>query len=152
MGKTTQVRRHGDDSRFEILAAFLCEYFGNNVKYIADIAGGQGILSRLLAKRYNYEPEAVNPRHYTLRGVSHRKALHTPDMAAQAQRGKPLIRRDAPLSLSRRASPVARPVAGSAAMERRSQLKSAPQSRYCGAFRLFLRGNQIFLWFTHYSY
>ena len=69
MGRATQVRCHGDDTRFEVLAAFIYEYFGNSVKYIADIAGGQGILSRLLAKRYNYVAEVVDPRHYTLRSA-----------------------------------------------------------------------------------
>ena len=81
MGRTTQVRCHGDDSRFEVLAAFIYEYFGNDVTYIADIAGGQGILSRILTKRYNYKSVVVDPRHYTLRGVAHREALYTPDMA-----------------------------------------------------------------------
>lgn len=42
MGRATQIRCHGDDTRFAVLAAFIYEYFGNRVKYIADIAGGQG--------------------------------------------------------------------------------------------------------------
>ena len=40
------------------------------------------MLSRLLTKKYNYEAEVVDPRHYTLKGVSHREALYVPDMAS----------------------------------------------------------------------
>ena len=82
MGRKTQVSCHGDERRFAVLAEFIADYFGKSVKYIADIAGGQGVLSRLLTKRYNYEAEVVDPRHYTLVGVSHREALYTPDMAS----------------------------------------------------------------------
>lgn len=82
MGRAKQVSCHGDDRRFAVLAEFIYDYFGTSIKYIADVAGGQGVLSRTLAKKYNYEPEVVDPRHYTLVGVSHREALYTPDMAS----------------------------------------------------------------------
>lgn len=82
MGRKNQVSCHGDERRFAVLAEFIADYFGKSVKYIADIAGGQGMLSRLLAKKYNYEAEVVDPRHYALVGVRHREALYTPDMAA----------------------------------------------------------------------
>ena len=82
MGRKHKISCHGDERRFAVLAEFIADYFGKSVKYIADIAGGQGVLSRLLTKKYNYEAEVVDPRHYALVGVKHREALYTPDMAA----------------------------------------------------------------------
>ena len=64
-----QVKCHGDDSRFEEVAAFVYERFGNSVRYIADVAGGQGLLARILSKKYNYDAEVIDPRHYQLVGV-----------------------------------------------------------------------------------
>ncbi len=54
MGRKTQVKCNGDDSRFEEVASFVHSRFGNSIKYIADVAGGQGMLSRILNKKYNY--------------------------------------------------------------------------------------------------
>jgi len=82
MGRKNQISCHGDDRRFAVLAEFIADYFGRSVKYIADVAGGQGVLSRLLTKKYNYRAEVVDPRHYGLVGVERREALYTPDMAA----------------------------------------------------------------------
>ena len=82
MGRAAQVKCHGDQSRFRVVADFIYDYFGNSVKYIADIAGGQGMLSRLLNKKYNYESEVIDPRHFVLTGIDHREELYTPDMAA----------------------------------------------------------------------
>ena len=82
MGRKTQVNCHGDESRFAILAEFVYNYFGNSIKYIADVAGGQGVLSRMLNKHYNYESEVIDPRHYTLKGIPHREAYYTPDMTS----------------------------------------------------------------------
>ena len=82
MGRATQVKCHGDERRFEVLAQFIYNYFGNSIKYIADVAGGQGMLSRLLNKHYNYESEVIDPRHYVLKGVSSRETYYTPDMAS----------------------------------------------------------------------
>ena len=62
-------RFHGDPTRFEVLAAFIDDWFGKRVRYIADVAGGQGMLSRILRKKYNYDAEVVDPRGYTLKGV-----------------------------------------------------------------------------------
>lgn len=62
-------RFHGDPQRFEVLAGFIDDYYGKDIRYIADVAGGQGMLSRILRKKYNYEAEVVDPRGYTLKGV-----------------------------------------------------------------------------------
>ena len=76
-----QVKCHGDDSRFEEVAAFVYERFGNSVRYIADVAGGQGLLARILSKKYNYDAEVIDPRHYQLVGVKNRECEYKSDMA-----------------------------------------------------------------------
>ncbi|MEZ4559963.1 MAG: hypothetical protein R2851_17115 [Caldilineaceae bacterium] len=61
MGRKTQHRFHGGPERFEVLAAFIADYFGQSIEYIADVAGGQGMLSLVLNKRYNYRSEVIDP-------------------------------------------------------------------------------------------
>lgn len=60
---------HGAPERFEVLADFIAKTYGRKIKYIADVAGGQGMLTRILRKKYNYEAEVVDPRGFTLKGV-----------------------------------------------------------------------------------
>ncbi|MBP7785717.1 hypothetical protein KA062_00470 [Patescibacteria group bacterium] len=60
---------HGDPQRFEVVAGFVFETFGRNIEYIADVAGGRGMLSRVLNKKYNYKSTVVDPRGYPLLGV-----------------------------------------------------------------------------------
>lgn len=76
-----QVMCHGSEERFEVVAGFIYHTFGSSIRYIADVAGGQGLLSRLLIKRYNYESEVIDPRGYALKGVPNRAQEYTPDMA-----------------------------------------------------------------------
>ena len=76
-----QVRCHGDDRRFEAVADFVAETYGRTVNYIADVAGGQGLLARLLNKKYNYRAEVVDPRGHTLTGVEGRACCYTAEMA-----------------------------------------------------------------------
>src|SRR5437868_976278 len=71
---------HGDPQRFDIIADFVLEKFGKNIKYIADVAGGQGMLSRILNKR-GYECEVIDPRGWTLKGVPSRQEEYKSDMA-----------------------------------------------------------------------
>jgi len=52
---------HGDANRFDVMAAFIYDNFGKSVHYIADVAGGQGMLSRILNKKYNYSAEVIDP-------------------------------------------------------------------------------------------
>ena len=59
-----QVKCHGDDTRFDEIADFIYSRYGNTVKYIADVAGGQGLLSKILNKKYNYISEVIDPREY----------------------------------------------------------------------------------------
>jgi len=76
-----QVKCHGDVKRFEIIADFIYDRFSDSVKYIADVAGGQGLLSRILNKKYNYNSEVIDPRGFTLKGVSGRTCEYTSQMA-----------------------------------------------------------------------
>jgi len=76
-----QIKCHGDDIRFEVLAEFIVERYGNTIKYIADVAGGQGLLTRYLRKKYNYDAEVIDPRGYTLKGVPNKQTYYTSEMA-----------------------------------------------------------------------
>ena len=76
----TRHRFHGDPARFDVLAGFVVERFPD-ARYAADVAGGQGMLARLLAKRYGLECDVIDPRGWTLTGVAHREVEYTSDMA-----------------------------------------------------------------------
>lgn len=68
-----QHRFHGAPGRFEVLADFIDQRYGTDIHYIADVAGGRGMLTRLLNKKYNYEAEVVDPRGWALKGVPNRQ-------------------------------------------------------------------------------
>jgi len=74
MGRKEQHRFHGDPDRFEVLSDYIHGRYGRDITYIADVAGGRGMLSRLLRKKYNYEAEVVDPRGWALAGVPSRQA------------------------------------------------------------------------------
>lgn len=63
---------HGDPKRFVVIADFIFTKYGRKIKYIADVAGGQGMLTKILNKKYNYDSEVVDPRGFTLTGVPSR--------------------------------------------------------------------------------
>ncbi|MBI2504677.1 MAG: Ldh family oxidoreductase, partial [Candidatus Latescibacteria bacterium] len=69
MARRSQHRFHGDNHRFAVVAEFISERYGRHVHYIADVAGGQGMLCRILRKKYNYDCELVDPRTRALKGV-----------------------------------------------------------------------------------
>ena len=75
-------RFHGDPARFEVVAAFVAAEFGHDVRYVADVAGGQGQLARELQKRHGYEVEVVDPRPHRLRGVPGAAEAFTADRAS----------------------------------------------------------------------
>ena len=81
MGRKTQIKCHGSEGRFEEVAEFIYERFGNNIRYIADVAGGQGMLARILAKKYNYDCEVIDPRPYQVVGVKNRACEYKSEMA-----------------------------------------------------------------------
>ncbi len=72
---------HGDANRFEVVAAFIYERYGRSIQYIADVAGGRGMLSRILQKKYNYACEVIDPRGWTLKGVDNRQVELDPATA-----------------------------------------------------------------------
>jgi hypothetical protein len=73
-------RFHGDPARFEVVARFIADRFPD-ARYVADVAGGQGMLTRILRKRFGLEAEVIDPRGWALRGVPARAELYTPAMA-----------------------------------------------------------------------
>lgn len=75
-------RFHGDPLRFDVLAEYIAERYWRNIRYIADVAGGQGMLARVLTKRYGYECEVIDPRDWVLRGVKNQATEFNADMAA----------------------------------------------------------------------
>lgn len=81
MGRKDQHRFHGDPRRFEVVADFIDATYGGHISYIADVAGGRGMLTRLLCKKYNYAAEVVDPRGWALTGVPSRQAEFDPSMA-----------------------------------------------------------------------
>jgi hypothetical protein len=73
-------RFHGDPARFEVVARFIAGRFPG-ARYVADVAGGQGMLTRILRKRFGFEAEVIDPRGWALKGVPARAELYTPEMA-----------------------------------------------------------------------
>jgi len=82
LARKTQHRCHGSPERFEVLADWIAERYGNSVAYIADVAGGQGLLTRLLRKRHNYQAELIDPRGWCLRGVPNRQEAFDAGLAS----------------------------------------------------------------------
>lgn len=76
----TRHRFHGDPARFDALAGFVVERFPD-ARYVADVAGGQGMLARVLAKKFGVDCDVIDPRGWTLKGVSHREVEFTSDLA-----------------------------------------------------------------------
>lgn len=74
-------RFHGDPTRFEVVAEFICGRYGRRIQTIADVARGQGMLCRILCKKYNTACEVVDPRGWTLRGVPAQVAEFDPSLA-----------------------------------------------------------------------
>jgi len=72
---------YGDPDRFYAVAEFVIERFNGKAKYVADVAGGKGILTRILFKKGNFVCDLIDPRPITLKGINHRKEEFTSDMA-----------------------------------------------------------------------
>jgi hypothetical protein len=70
----TRHRFHGDPARFEVVARFVADRFPD-ARYVADVAGGQGMLTRILRKRFGFEAEVIDPRGWA------RAEVYTPAMA-----------------------------------------------------------------------
>lgn len=81
MGVIRGHRFHGDPNRFQVLADYIAENYKGKVKTIADVAGGQGMLTKILRKKYNFDVQVIDTREYVLTGVPHRKEEYKPQMA-----------------------------------------------------------------------
>jgi hypothetical protein len=73
-------RFHGDPARFDVVAQFIADRFPD-ARYVADVAGGQGMLTRILRKRFGFEAEVIDPRGWTLKGVPVRAMNYDAAMA-----------------------------------------------------------------------
>lgn len=80
-GKIRGHRFHGDPVRFEAVAHFIGQNYQGRVKRIADVAGGQGMLCRILSKKYNFDCEVVDPRGWALLGISSRQEEYKAEIA-----------------------------------------------------------------------
>ncbi len=63
------------------MAEFVAARFPQ-VRSAADVAGGQGMLARILRKRHNIDCDVVDPHGWVLRGVSSRAEAYRADVAA----------------------------------------------------------------------
>jgi hypothetical protein len=72
---------YGDPERFEVVSEFIIKRFSDKVKYVADVAGGKGVLTRILSKKGNFVCDLIDPRPVALKGINHRKEEFTADMA-----------------------------------------------------------------------
>jgi hypothetical protein len=73
-------RCHGDPARFEVVAEFIAERFPH-ARYVADVGGGQGMLTRILRKRLGVDAEVIDPRGWSLTGVPARVETFDASMA-----------------------------------------------------------------------
>jgi hypothetical protein len=73
-------RCHGDPARFEVVAEFIAQRFPH-ARYVADVGGGQGMLTRILRKRLGVDAEVIDPRGWTLTGVPARVEAFDASMA-----------------------------------------------------------------------
>lgn len=80
-GKIRGHSFHGDPERFQVLADFIAQNYKGKIQTIADVAGGQGMLCRILNKRYNFDCEVIDPRGFTLVGVSGRAEEYKRELA-----------------------------------------------------------------------
>ncbi|MGC9350166.1 MAG: hypothetical protein ACP5JG_18645 [Anaerolineae bacterium] len=74
-------RFHGDSRRFQVVADYIADRYWKSITYIADVAGGQGMLSRILVKKYNYVCEVIDPRGWVLKGVQNYQEEFDPSWA-----------------------------------------------------------------------
>lgn len=79
-GGVARHRFHGDPQRFAAVADFVASRFPE-ARTAADVAGGQGMLARLLSKQHNVACDVIDPRGWVLRGVSGRAEEYAASMA-----------------------------------------------------------------------
>jgi hypothetical protein len=72
---------YGDPRRFEVVADFLIRRYSGRAKYVADVAGGKGLLTRALSKKGNFICELIDPRKTVVKGIRHRAEEFRAEMA-----------------------------------------------------------------------
>jgi len=73
---------YGDPKRFEVVADFvISRYSGTDIRYVADVAGGKGLLTRELSKKGNFICELIDPRPIALKGIQHLSEQFRSEMA-----------------------------------------------------------------------
>lgn len=73
---------YGDPTRFDVVTDFVIDRFsGKNVEFVADVAGGKGLLARTLSKKANFICELIDPRQTVLKGINHRSEEFSAEMA-----------------------------------------------------------------------
>lgn len=80
-GKIGGHKFHGDPNRFWVVAEYIIQNYGRTIKRIADVGGGQGMLTRILRKKFNYDAQVIDSKGWTLVGVPARKETYVADMA-----------------------------------------------------------------------
>lgn len=80
MSAMSRHRFHGDPDRFAAVASFVAARFPE-ARTAADVAGGQGMLARLLSKHHNVACDVIDPRGWVLRGVASRAEEYDASMA-----------------------------------------------------------------------
>jgi hypothetical protein len=65
-----------------VVADLIWRSYGRRIRYIADVAGGQGELSSLLRHRFGYDAEVVDPRGWRIKGVPGREEEFDPAQAS----------------------------------------------------------------------
>lgn len=81
-GKIGLHRFGGDPARFEVVARFIADTYKGKVKTIADVGGGQGMLARILEKKYGFIVDVIDPRGYVMKGISSREEEYRIEMAS----------------------------------------------------------------------
>lgn len=81
MGTIRGHRFHGDPDRFQVLADYIATNYKGKIDTVADVAGGQGMLTKILRKKYNFDAEVIDTRGYVLTGVHLRREEYKPEMA-----------------------------------------------------------------------
>ena len=73
---------YGDPRRFDVVADFVINRFNRTgMEYVADVAGGKGLLTRTLSKKGNFTCELIDPRQTVLKGIHHRAEQFQAEMA-----------------------------------------------------------------------
>ncbi|MFC1717056.1 hypothetical protein ACFL6S_25535 [Candidatus Poribacteria bacterium] len=73
---------YGDNRRFDVVADFVMDRFSRRgIEYVADVAGGKGLLTRTLSKKGNFVCELIDPRKTVLKGIHHRAEQFQAEMA-----------------------------------------------------------------------